>query len=44
MAQRPGAVGRKTDPDIGTYEDLHDPANGEKVTRCASMRLPKSSP
>lgn len=40
MAERPGAVGRKTSPDIGTYEDLHDPANGEKVTRCAVCGKP----
>ena len=40
MSERPGAVGRKTDPGTGTYEDLRDPAHGEKVPRCAICGMP----
>lgn len=41
--QRPGAVGRKTDPATGNYEDLRDPAHGEKVPRCAVCGMPNTA-
>lgn len=40
MSERPKSVGRKTSPDIGTYEDLRDPAKGEPVARCAVCGMP----
>lgn len=43
MSERPGAVGRKTDPGVGTYEDLHDPAFGAKVPRCAICGMPNTA-
>lgn len=42
MAQeRPGAIGRRSTDSTG-YEDLRDPAKGEKVPRCAVCGIPAS--
>lgn len=42
MSGRPGAVGRRS-PLPTDYEDLRDPANGEKVHRCAVCGVPAES-
>lgn len=39
VSERPGSVGRKA-PLPTDYQDLRDPANGEKVPRCGACGMP----